>query len=493
VWGVPALEAQSGVRQSAMAGSGPAARGSTAERMGLLQSEAESSGGPADRTASVVVPAAIVAAAMARAMVAAIPSRRRPGAVDSVQAAMEAPDARIVHGRAGLPARGTLFIRPTVDRMGRAAGLSGFPAGQSVLRPAEHNGRILVRSAERTGSGATGSGPTDRRTAVHPEAPHQQAEPHRQHARVRVALEKTLFPTVRVKGVARVRRSGRRVPDRRIALRPTAFRPTAVRPTGTRPTTRPSAEAGVRTPMAGVRPAKGVGLAAPAASHRRQGATDTRMDQAVRRGPRPELLGPTGGASARRRLAAARSSTVGIGRPTGPRPMVDRSAMAIGRGRGARPGSVIVGHPTDRDPTALRPPVLATPGPMSVLVRSAPSGQRSSARGQAATVEKTGDRAHPVHRALRGTRTGPRPAGRRTLRTIAEPGLVLQQLKEGTVVPEHAEPMAQWEEPVATGRVSVGHSAVVNSTANLSGMTGTSIAPVKVPAQPPRPPISVVI
>lgn len=472
-----------------MAGSGPAARGSTVERMGLLQSEAESSGGPADRTASVVVPAAIVAAAMARAMVAAIPSRRRPGAVDSVQAAMEAPDARIVHGRAGLPARGTLFIRPTVDRMGRAAGLSGFPAGQSVLRPAEHNGRILVRSAERTGSGATGSGPTDRRTAVHPEAPHQQAEPHRQHARVRVPLEKTLFPTVRVKGVARVRRSGRRVPDRRIALRPTA-----VRPTGTPPTTRPSAEAGVRTPMAGGRPAKGVGLAAPAAAHRRQGATDTRMDQAVQRGPRPELLGPTGGASARRRLAAARSSTVGIGRPTGPRPMVDRSAMAIGRGRGARPGSVIVGHPTDRDPTALRPPVLATPGPMSVLVRSAPSGQRSSARGQAATVEKTGDRAHPVHRALRGTRTGPRPAGRRTLRTIAEPGLVLQQLKEGTVVvQEHAEPMAQWEEPVATGRVSVGHSAVVNSTANLSGMTGTSIAPVKVPAQPPRPPISVVI
>lgn len=467
-----------------MAGSGPAARGSTVERMGLLQSEAESSGGPADRTASVVVPAAIVAAAMARAMVAAIPSRRRPGAVDSVQAAMEAPDARIVHGRAGLPARGTLFIRPTVDRMGRAAGLSGFPAGQSVLRPAEHNGRILVRSAERTGSGATGSGPTDRRTAVHPEAPHQQAEPHRQHARVRVPLEKTLFPTVRVKGVARVRRSGRRVPDRRIALRPTA-----VRPTGTPPTTRPSAEAGVRTPMAGGRPAKGVGLAAPAAAHRRQGATDTRMDQAVQRGPRPELLGPTGGASARRRLAAARSSTVGIGRPTGPRPMVDRSAMAIGRGRGARPGSVIVGHPTDRDPTALRPPVLATPGPMSVLVRSAPSGQRSSARGQAATVEKTGDRAHPVHRALRGTRTGPRPAGRRTLRTIAEPGLVLQQLKEGTVVvQEHAEPMAQWEE-----RVSVGHSAVVNSTANLSGMTGTSIAPVKVPAQPPRPPISVVI
>ncbi|MGI8591747.1 MAG: hypothetical protein ACR2M5_12310 [Nakamurella sp.] len=172
--------------------------------------------------------------------------------------------------------------------------------------------------------------------------------------------------------------------------------------------------------------------------------------------------------------------------------MVERSAMAIGRGGGALPGSVIVGHPTDLDPTALRPSVLATPGPMSVLLRSAPSGQRSSARGQAATVEKPSHRAHWVHHALRGTRTGPRPAGRRTSRTIAEPGLVLQQVKEGTVAPGHAEPMAQREGQVATGRVPAGHSAVVNSTANLSGMTGTSIAPVKVPAQPPRPPISVV-
>lgn len=156
-----------------MSGSGPAARGSTAERMGLLQSEAELSGGRVGRTASVVVPAAIVASAMTRATVAANPSRRRPGVVAAVRAAMVVAHARIVHRGVGMPHKRTLCNHPGVERMGRAAGLNGFPGGQTALRPAERNARTLVWSAGRTGSGATGSGPTDRRTAVPPVAPHQ--------------------------------------------------------------------------------------------------------------------------------------------------------------------------------------------------------------------------------------------------------------------------------------------------------------------------------